>query len=132
METASSRKLARRVRREPDGTWAANVWVPGLRRRNHYRTRREAQEASISDENVLYISPYLLTEGEVRRPTILRSVSEVYGAGEFEDVAEFRLMVWESFREDVPLLVRRPSSNPRVAANWEDSTGRVILEEMRS
>jgi hypothetical protein len=60
MATAErSRKMARRVRREPDGTWAANVWVPGMRLRNHYRTRREAQEASIADENVLYTSPYL-------------------------------------------------------------------------
>jgi hypothetical protein len=50
---------ARRVRRESDGSWAANVWVPGTQRRYHYRTRRDAQEASISDENVLYTSPYL-------------------------------------------------------------------------
>ena len=54
-----STTMARRVRREPDGTWGANVWVPGMRRRNHYRTRREAEQASISDENVLYCSPFI-------------------------------------------------------------------------
>ena len=125
-------KRAKRVRREPDGTWGANVWVPGTQRRYHYRTRREAKEASIADENVLYASPYLLREGEGRRPTIFRSVSDVYGAGEFYGVEEFRLMVWESFREDAPPLFRRESSDPRVVAIWEDSTGRVVLEEVRS
>ena len=70
------------------------------------------------------------SDGEVRRPTILRSVSDVYGTGEFEDFEEFRIMVWESFREDAPMLFRRSTSDPRVVATWEDSTGRVVLEEV--
>ena len=133
MRARSSRNYKRRVRREPDGTWGANVWVPGDLRRYHYRTRREAEAASISDENFIYVSPYLRPEGERRRPRILRLVSDVYGTGKFYGVEEFRLMVWEVFRQDAPMLFRRPLlGDLRVAATWEDSTGRVVLEEMRS
>ena len=54
-----------RVRREADGTWSVNFWFGGFLspattlRRYHYRTREEARGACISDESVLYTSPYL-------------------------------------------------------------------------
>ena len=62
----------RRIRLEEDGTWACNVWWGGLLNgfatnlmRYHYRTRREARDACISDlgENALYRSPYLWESG---------------------------------------------------------------------
>ena len=51
-------RLYRDVRRNKDGTWSANVWFGGWRnglatdlRRYTYRTRREARNADISDED---------------------------------------------------------------------------------
>jgi hypothetical protein len=48
---------AKRVRQESDGTWGANVWWgshnPTTMGRYYYRTRREALQADISDQNAV-------------------------------------------------------------------------------